>query len=381
MLSGVKEFVKQTRLYEKIFLHQKNVRGATSSRKALLSYLTAPFRKDDVHYSHQNWRQVRVIADVIDELGFQVDVVEYTTDADVSYADYELILGFGYPMENSFWSTDCTATRVYIATGASTQQRNYATLQRVRDLKQRRGVYLPPKRIKRYPDFASSTLADAIVCVGNEFTRGTYREVYDGPIYTLPVSVHQTFDPSLLDRQYEQARRHFLWFGGGGWVHKGLDRCLEAFVNAPECVLHVCGRKEEDFFEAYEEEFGLDNVHYHGYVNINKEKFRNLISKCAYVLFPSCSEAGAGSVITVMQYGLIPVVTREASVDVDEVGYLLSSAESSDIARTVETVANCPPDRVQEQADRAVAYVNDHHTISDYRAAFESALRGVLSAG
>ena len=54
-----------------------------------------------------------------------------------------------------------------------------------------------------------------------------------------------------------------MYLAGGGSVHKGLDRVIEAFSARPDLKLYVCSpfRYEQDFCEVYKHElFRTPNI-------------------------------------------------------------------------------------------------------------------------
>ena len=140
------------------------------------------------------------------------------------------------------------------------------------------------------PSSAGET-ADQIIILGNEFTEKTFR--FTGkPITRIPISSAYEF-PFPEKREYEKARKRFLWVGSYGMVHKGLDLVLEAFAGMPDLELTVCGRpeKEDDFFRLYEKQLSqMPNIHFHGWVDMSSPEFAEIALTHASVVYPSCSE-------------------------------------------------------------------------------------------
>ena len=82
----------------------KNVRISKSKneRKALLIYITLPFKNINLN-SHPNLQEARVIADVLCDLGFSVDVMDYRNNFYVDVKKYYLVIGFGDFYERTFF--------------------------------------------------------------------------------------------------------------------------------------------------------------------------------------------------------------------------------------------------------------------------------------
>ncbi|HUP41790.1 MAG TPA: glycosyltransferase, partial [Thermoanaerobaculia bacterium] len=233
---------------------------------------------------------------------------------------------------------------------------------------------LPPERL--IEENRAAEHADAVTVLGNEFTAGTY--AFAGkPMYRVPISNPFPL-PFPEGRDLAAARRRFLWFGSGGLVHKGLDLVLEAFAGAPELELTVCGpvAREPAFERAYWRELHRTaNIRVAGWVDVAAEAFRELARSHLATVYPSCSEGGGGSVVTCMHAGLIPVVTREASVDVaPEYGVVLEEASVEGVRRAARSLAARPPDELRERARAAWAFARGRHT----RELFAERYRGVV---
>jgi glycosyltransferase involved in cell wall biosynthesis len=116
---------------------------------------------------------------------------------------------------------------------------------------------------------------------------------------------------------YVPKKSEFLWFFGSGVVHKGLDLLLEVFSKYGEFTLHVVGKvdREPDFMSIYRHELtALPNIRMHGPLRIDSERFREIIRDVFCFIAPSCSEGLSPAVVTCMQIGLYPVLSRDTGV-------------------------------------------------------------------
>ena len=121
--------------------------------------------------------------------------------------------------------------------------------------------------------------ADCAAVLGNEFTISTYTYA-NKPIYRVPISAPFLY-PWPEGKDFEACRRHFLWFGSHGFVHKGLDLVLDAFAEMPDYHLTVCGpireEIEKDFEKAfYKELYQTSNIRTLGWVDIGRPEFTKL---------------------------------------------------------------------------------------------------------
>ena len=86
------------------------------------------------------------------------------------------------------------------------------------------------------------------------------------------------------------------------------------------------------------------------------------MNDCVGVVFPSCSEGGAGSVIICMQAGLIPIVSYESSVNVDDFGVILKECSANEIKNTIRDVSKLPAQKLKLMARKAWEFARENHT-------------------
>lgn len=205
--------------------------------------------------------------------------------------------------------------------------------------------------------------------LGNEFTESTYR--YAGkPIFRLPVPTPNVY-PTRYDKDFSHSRNRFLWLGSGGLVHKGLDLVLEAFSELPDQHLTVCGPvddpEERAFKKAYHRElYETANIHTVGWVDVSSQQFVEITDSCAALIYPSCSEGQAGSVVTCLQAGVIPVISYQAGVNVGDFGLLLSECSRDEIKNTIKRLSSMPNQELQDMSRKAREYARAKHTREAY---------------
>ena len=141
--------------------------------KALLIYITLPFRNKNIN-SHTNLQEARAIADVLMDLGFVVDVMDYRNNYYVDVCQYDVVMGFGDFFENSFFR-DCEALRIYYATGAPISIQNFAEVKRIKKLKNA-NIKLNPVRVLDRSWPASELLSDAIISVTDGWASNMYKK-------------------------------------------------------------------------------------------------------------------------------------------------------------------------------------------------------------
>jgi len=250
---------------------------------------------------------------------------------------------------------------------------NHANYGRHLALQQRKGLVLKPRKILA-PNLGIEC-ADCATMTGNEFTAGTYRYAQK-PIYRVPAATVANY-PWMVDKDYNSCRNHFLWLGGSGLVHKGLDLVLDAFAEMPDYHLTVCGpiRKDKAFEAAfYRELYQTTNIQSIGLVDISSPAFIEIARNCVGLIHPSCAEGQSGAVLTGLHAGLIPIVSVESGVDVDGFGIILGSSSIEDIKNSIRMVANLPAQELKLMSRNAWEFARANHTKEKFAAEYRKAV-------
>lgn len=349
---------------------------------ALLSYVIEPFLLEPgtpVPNSHTNHWESLQMARSLNELGFAVDVISYRNTTFVPTRQYDLFIGARTNFERIANELPRECIKIAHLDTSHWLVNNANAYARAVAIKERSGkvIDLPRKVVEANWAIES---ADYATILGNDFTASTYR--YAGkPIYRLPLPACQTFDWDA-EKDFERSRRRFVWFGSDGLVHKGLDLALDAFAGMPEYELVVCGPVSEDrrFVEAYHRElYETPNIKTVDWVDIAGEEFRKICGSSLGVVYPSCSEGGGGSVITCMQAGLIPMVTVQASVDVEPgFGVTLVDDSIEGIRAEVRQLAERPEAELRTMAYLSWCTARKLYTRERYAQAFTQVIERVL---
>jgi glycosyltransferase involved in cell wall biosynthesis len=347
-------------------------------RRALLVYLPSAFHWEpgsEEFRKHQNLRRTRMMASILDENGFVVDVANKRDGHFRGWPPYDLVISERHWQSLAELAGD--APSAFLATSHHHRVHN-RKLNRRHDLREARGR-TPLPRTGLWPEgLEALTTAHAIVGNGNRTTAESWEETFSGPTYWFdafpPGDRHEA--PSGKDR--EAARRSFLFFASRNQMRKGLDLALEGFAQTPELELHVCSNveREEDFARAYARDLAAPNVTVHGWTDVQGDHFAELVRRCGWVLHPSCSEGQAGAVVQCMASGLVPVLTPETGLDVDGFGSLLHEETPEALA---ELVRACAETDAGELGDRAAAAYDVAHT-RHTEDAFAERFRGVVGA-
>lgn len=344
----------------------------------LLSYITLPFViSDKLLDAHTNRWECREIARLFLEQGYAVDVIDWTNTTFVPKKKYHFAIDIHSNLErlSPLLPKDCI--KIFHATGAHWLFQNTAEYMRLLDLQKRRGVTLVPQRIM--PPSRAIEHADVVTLLGNDFTEGTYAYAKKN-VHRIPLSTTHTY-PSPSQKSFEGAKKNFVWFGGSGMVHKGLDLILEAFVAMPEYTLTICGKvsNEKDFEEAYRKElYQTKNIRVVGLIDPGSTEFQKICADSIALVYPSCSEGQSGAVITTMHAGLIPIVSYESGVDAGNFGKVLRKNSVEEIKHAVQEIASLPAETLRSMSLGAWEFVQKNHTRETFSEHYKNFIQKLL---
>jgi glycosyltransferase involved in cell wall biosynthesis len=287
----------------------------------------------------------------LNELGYIVDVVEWSDVKFVPKRKYDLFMGHGgWNYEHIERKLPTEATRIYFSTGLYWKEHNRREEERFRSLEERRGVRLPYDRwISHDEEYANET-ADGIISLGGQVARESYQRF--PLVVNLNIAAYHDDRYDRTGKDFAASQNNFLFFSGPGNVHKGLDLLLEAFVQV-SAHLYICQKIEPDFYEVYRRELeDYWNIHPLGTVPLRSQQFYELMDNSNFAIYPSCAEGQPGSMVECMHQGLIPVVSRETNIDTNEFGITLQTCSIEEIATVVKDLSQRPPEWCEEMSRR-----------------------------
>jgi glycosyltransferase involved in cell wall biosynthesis len=365
-------------MYERVVsLKPKN----SSQGNVLLSYILEPFllKSDEpVPNTHNYYLRSLQMAKTFLDLGYSVDVIDYRNMTFIPEKEYVVFIDVRHNLERLAPMLNPECIKIFYIDTAHILYHSAAGLQRLLFLQQRKKVTLRPRRLE-IPNLAIE-YADCAITHGNEFTISTFSYAKK-PIYKISQS-HNVAYPYLEDKNYEVCRESFLWFGSGGLIHKGLDLVLDAFMEMPNYHLYICGpiEQEKDFEKAYYKElYETPNIHTVGWVDITSPQFTEITSKCLGLVYPSCSEGGAGSVIQCMHAGLIPIVSYESGVDVYDFGIILKDCSIDSIKNSCQLISLLSVEELRRMARGAWEYATKNHTKERFTEGFRNIIETIIN--
>lgn len=353
--------------------------GGGYDNECLLLYLVEPFRESDRRYDHQNQWQVRELAEIVSGFGYNVDVIHFNDRKVRLRKRYDMVIDLHPGLNDAYYrnmAVDCT--RVGYITGTNPSVANRAEQRRIQGVWDRRGVRLRERRQAK--PFAREDLEalDAMFLIGNRNTLVSYQEFHLKNVFLLN---NTGYDFLRNEDLSAKSPRNFLFLGGYGQVHKGLDLLLEVFSKNRHWNLFVCSayHLEKDFCKAYEKElFRTGNIFPLGLMDICSEDFRKICRECSYCVLPSCAEGMSGSVLTCMSAGLVPIVSRECGMEDSEAHHFLDCSIGC-IEATLGSFAERGRDWIAEESRRVMDLVRAKYSMENYAETIRGAMKELLT--
>ena len=347
----------------------------------LLSYITQPFileEDDPLFYSHSNQWECKQIAYTWVNHGYNVDIIDWDNATFLPKKDYFVFIDIHSNMERIAPLLGKNCKKILHITGAHWRFQNNAENKRLSALKERKGIILHPRR--QVPPSRGIEYADCATILGNKFTQGTFA-YSKKPLYPIPLSTTVQF-PFLINKEFDKIRNNFLWFGSPGMVHKGLDLVLESFSELPEYNLTICGpvEQESDFEKIYHKElYQLPNIKTLGFTDVRSDQFQKIIENTCTLIYPSCSEGQAGSVVSCLHAGLIPVISYESGVDIEDFGIILKKSSINEIIHAIHEISQKKEGELKDMSKKAYLYAKTHHTRKKFAACYDLFVSTMIS--
>lgn len=332
------------------YKYHLSLKNGAFSKKALVSYLPRPLIIPQNRRSFSNNGIAISIPKALNELGYSVDIVDIHNMNYAPRKEYDLFFGHvGHNFLNICRYLPSKCIKISFSPGDYWYFFNTQEEKRFKALIARKGITLSFDRYRYDIDNEEKSLllSDGIICLGDESVCKPFSK-FNNIVHLNNASYPDShYDSSYKD--YNEGRDNFLFYSGGGNVHKGLDILLEAFSKTDK-HLYICTCLDPKFKKLYEKELNQSNIHFMGWVRQRSRKFYRLIDKCNFIIFPSCSEGSAGSVVECMNQGLIPVVSRETRIDVSGFGIFLNECTIQEVKNTIEYLSIMPTNELREKS-------------------------------
>lgn len=358
--------------------------GASNTRKGnvLVAYriehfLLKPGEPEST--AHTNYWESYQIAKTFSDLGYSVDVIDNLNKMFIPKKEYLIFVCARTNFVRTALRLNKDCIKIVHLDTAHWIFNNYATYRRSLNFQQRKGVTLPSASLRVLESNLAIEYANYATILGNQFTMDTYHYTQK-PIYPVPIPACIVY-PWSEDKNYEACRKNYLFFSSSSFIHKGLDLVLDAFAEMPDYHLYICGpiHNEKDFEKFYYQElYHTPNIHTAGWVEVGSSRFMEIMNKCIGLVYPSCSEGQAGSVINCLHAGLIPVISYESGVNIDDFGIILKECSIEEIKNSVKKISGIPAHDLKMMARKAWEFARANHTRERYAKEYRKVIVNII---
>ena len=367
--------LKQNRI-KAIVIQNINIKPCLQNQKrVLISYIT-----DSLLSNCSKWdtstRQKEcsvVIGSFIDQ-GYTVDVIgcnDQSNFQSIMFNHYDVIFGFG-SVFYEMCKRQPNANRILYLTEKHPDFSARKEMERNNYFFQRHNKRVSCVRSGLFFQKEHFDVADSIIFVGTEADKQILPVKV--PCYSIAPTGLSNNEFNVSNRNVSDAKKNFLWLGSMGAIHKGLDILIDVFQKQEESVLHIAGLNSIDR-KTLQHYSNTACILDHGFLNAQSSEFCTLMTKCGYLIFPSCSEALSTAVITGMNFGLIPIITPETSFELPNIGAYLLDYSVEYKAEIVKTYANKNDEWIIEQQNIIIEYSKENFSIYRYSNRFNEILK------
>ena len=379
-----------SRLVQKAFGNEKLVKdvfGTGREKRALLCYLPEAFCSKSLPKYHSNFTECHAAAEALDRLGYSVDCASRNKTG-IDYSPYDIVFGINSTAYAASFTADSNTRplRIFYSVGAHTFYNFRTTAKRNADFFDRHKCWLLPS-CHYVPgngmNYYMSQLSDAVISLGDSFLaeQTTAEGEPTDKVRQLSAFYFNVCEPDR-EKDFSKCRNNILWFGSSGMLHKGLDIAIDFALEHPQFTLHICGgsQQEKDFWNLYTPKIKTaGNIVMHGFVDIEKEEFANVLSECGILLNPSLSESGAVSVLNVLGNGaLLPVYSKGTGLDIAATGIEVNEVTYDNFKNALLAVADLPTETIAQKAWDAHRLVKEKYTLANYRETMYNHLKEII---
>lgn len=328
-----------------LIIRDLNYTNKSLKKKALILYKTDPFIlfKSDYIKHTNNWEIIELVK-ILNNLNFLVDVVDRNAN-DLYFEDkYDLFIGNAAGPSGKNYGLIASqlnkATKIIMANSPEPYISDKATIERYKKFSEKNNVPFKPLRVrgKDFPFKNFVKKSDYILVCGDldQYAAKSYNK-FNKKIINYYPSTKPLRKKNL--NLTNKSKKNFLCFAGDGLIAKGVDIVVEAFLKNPNLNVYICGPNEELLIKGIGQKIKKSsNIFLEGFVTIGSKHYYNLIEKCTFTVLPSASEGCVTSVATVMRDGLIPIVTKECSIQTKNHGILLMNKNYDDLLIELEKI-------------------------------------------
>jgi hypothetical protein len=374
----IKDYFYNERVAESPVIQNLNNNCNSDQKKAIICYLTVSYfvNWETTYRGRTQPFEIMKIVNTLAGLGYAIDIVgcqDLNAIEIIRNKKYDLIFGFG---ETFFQLTNLQpeAVSVFYLTERHPDFSFREEKKRLDYFFERHGRKLSITRSGLFykKHHFEKTYANVIV-IGETHL---LKDKYSNPYSLFPTGLINK-DYIFKDKDHVKSRKHFLWLGSTGAIHKGLDLLLDVFYYRDDIVLHICGLAKEERRILRMKKRG--NIIDYGHININSSIFLELADTCSFIILPSCSEGFSTSITTGMLHGLIPVVNKDTGFNIlGDRAIFLEDFKIEYINLKLNELSNTDPNELALLSKQALDFAYENFRLEAFEKNFKKIMDDLL---
>lgn len=308
--------------------------------------------------------------------GFCIDLIDYrdaVSNKNIEGRKYDLTFGFGIGFNHVVKHASTIQSILYLTEKYPTFSYE-KELERLNYFEERHHRKVKLSRSFLNYNVTDFKNVDKIIFIGNPS---------ESSLIPVDVKKYAIKPTGLINSGYvsnkrilEHTRNRFLWFGSNGAIHKGLDLLIDVFKNRKDCTLLICGLGQLDK-KILPNFSNSDNILDLGYLNVHSENYIDLVNDCSFIIMPSCSEGISTGVITCMNHGLIPILTEETGIILNDFGFLLNDFKLNTIETALDWAKGLDNNQLENQHDKVLEYSLMEFSLNKFETRFSEILASI----
>jgi tetratricopeptide (TPR) repeat protein len=357
------------------------------SKKALVVYIDDAipwFLADRLNYlpylnKHTMLWESTEILRLLNSHGYVVDWFGFKTQSKLTtnfpWEKYDLLLAEGNNVLNQVPETLTHLKKIFYSTGQHWLRANLSEMKRITMFRERHNILMPQERylLSNFSD----EYADYLTYFGNE----SQLEGYNVKVQKIPLNISCVHIPTPRSKNIKRSKKNYIWLGGSGMIHKGLDLAIDAFAELKDYTLHIFAimHTELRFQEWLASMLNKHkNIIFHGEKNVTSPEFEEIAWNCIGSIYVSAAEGGPGSVAQLLHYGIIPIVGRTSNVRAEHLGYIIDADDDISIIkaiqRAIENIEKCTEEDLLPKCIQIQKFAEKNHTRKAYSESFNNFL-------
>lgn len=356
-----------------------NYSGEQNQKAAIICYLTRChfLNLNDTSKGRTQPYEILIIEEVLSFLGYKIDIIncnDIRALTIIKNNKYDLIFGFGDTFYQLTEMNPYAISILYMTENPpefsfkkEKERLDYYFIRHKRKFSfTRSGKFY---KIEHFQKKYSS-----VITMGETELLNKH---YNNPHFIYPTGLKNS-NYYFSNKNHIKTRKHFLWFGSVGAVHKGLDLLLDVFSQQDDIIIHICGLGQEEKKQLYIPK--KNNIIEYGHVDINSDIFLNLVNKCSYIILLSCSEGCSTSILTGMLHGLIPVVLKDVGFNkLGENAIFFEDYKIEYIKVKLNELALYSTEELKLLSKRVYEFARINFTINSYKTSLKKILLNILN--